>query len=90
MTNAPKAPFRVPATRADLLRILGDKDDALVAEVLALRPTASELEEVALRLAGQAEALDQSERPVGGIVDQIAEILSNSEEGDDAAAPPRH
>lgn len=84
-----KSSFRVPATRAEFLRILGDKDDAVVAEILALRPTVAELEEVALRAAGQAEELGESERPPGSIVDEILEILSASEE-DEEEAKPRH
>lgn len=67
--------FRVPATREELRRILGELDEALVAEILALRPTVSELEEVAQRAAGQT-----APRPAAGVVAELVAILSASEE----------
>ncbi len=84
-----KSPFRVPATRAEFLRIFGERDDALVAEVLALRPTVPELEQVALMVAGQAEELGKRGQVPRGVVAEILEILSSVEDQGEDDSPRR-
>jgi hypothetical protein len=70
-----------PANHVDLMRILGEVDDAKIVEILALKPTLQEVEETALWVAGAGDVLAKDGHPLGGIVAAIVDIMvSDGEE----------
>jgi hypothetical protein len=66
------------ATGRDLQQISGDLDDSTVLAILTLHPTVAQLEEVRMRLDGEDDALGQ--RPLGGVVAEIFDMLKVDEE----------
>ena len=64
----------------DLLRIVGDLDERKAIEILALHPTAAEIEEAAMWAAGDGDVLAKAGRPLTGIAAEIFDILSADEE----------
>ena len=74
----------VPVSHDDVTHVLGEMDDATAVEILALKPTMSELEQAAAYLGGGGETLAQSGHPLSGVVADIVNILAAEEE-----EPPR-
>jgi hypothetical protein len=68
------------ATHDDLVRALGDVEASRAAAVLALQPSVAELEEAAVRLAGEEEDLASNPRQAKGVVAEILDILAVEEE----------
>lgn len=60
-------------TSNDVLRLFGDVDTETLVEILALNPTFAELEEAALRVAGDGEAVGRTQAP--GTVAAILDLL---------------
>jgi hypothetical protein len=71
---------RAPVGRDDLIRILGETDDAKIVEILALKPTLPEVEEAAMWAAGNGDVLAKSGRPLGRVAAAIVAILTADEE----------
>lgn len=87
MTRQPVPDAQLPkASRSDLTRVLGDLDDAQIAEILALRPTLAEVEQAALWAEGEGEVLSASGHTLSGVVAEIVDIVTADEEDDE---PPR-
>lgn len=63
------------ANRHDFHRILGELDDAMVIEVLALNPSNVDLEEAAICMAGDHDILAKSGHHVSSTASRIVEIL---------------
>jgi len=63
------------AGEADLRRILGDLDDAKVLEILAISPTAAEVEEAASWASGEGDRIDRAGHHLVGNVARVFEIL---------------
>jgi hypothetical protein len=80
-------PQSAKASRADLTRILGNLDDARLAEILRLHPTISEVEQAALWAQGEGDVPARRGHTLSGIVADIVDIVMTGEEGDDE--PPR-
>lgn len=78
--NSSHAPHSQAATHDDMLRILGDLDDAKATEILALGPTLSELEEAAMWAGGNGDILGKQGRPLEGVVATIFDIITADEE----------
>jgi hypothetical protein len=74
------------AGRSDLARILGDLDDAQIAEILTLQPTLVEVEQAALWVEGEGEVLSASGHTLSGVVAEIVDIVTADEEDEE---PPR-
>jgi hypothetical protein len=72
-------------TPEDVTRLLGDVDTETLLAILDLRPTIGELEEAALRLAGDGEAVGR--RQASEAVSKILDLLEMSDEEDRAPAP---
>jgi hypothetical protein len=66
------------ATGRDLQQILRDVDDNMILAILALHPTVAQLEDVRVRLDGEDDVLRQ--RPIGGAVAEIFDMLKVNEE----------
>lgn len=70
---------RGTASREDVVRLLGPLDDGAVASVIALSPTLQEVEQAALWMAGEAEALPDRHQPHRTVL-AIVELVSRDEE----------
>jgi hypothetical protein len=68
----------------DIKRILGDLDDAKVLDILALRPTILDVEEVSMWLSGDTDIFGAG-RPLKSVAGDIVTILTADEEEE----PPR-
>lgn len=81
MSKAPKAPAaQAIATRADVLRLLGDLDDETVAAVLQLAPTLMEIEEAAVWLDGEGSTAFRRGHPQNARLTKILELVDTDEE----------
>lgn len=74
------APRLVTGGHDDLVRDLGEIDDAKAIEILALQPTLAELEEAALWTTGDGNILARSGHALSGVVAAIVEIMTGDEE----------
>jgi hypothetical protein len=77
-----------PATREDILRVLGEMDDAEIVEILAFRPTVSDLEAALLRTRGD-DAAGSGILPGSPVINRIVEILAADEEAEEADSARR-
>jgi hypothetical protein len=84
--SAPAAPS-AKASLADVTRILGDLDDAQVAEILGLHPTVSEVEQAALWAEGEGDVLARKGHTLSGIVAEIVDIVIADEEDEEPSTP---
>ena len=75
----------IKVSREDLSRLLGSIDDHKAVEIIALRPSLEELEEVAAYLANEDDVMGEERHPLAGTVARIYEIVTHDEpqEGDD-------
>lgn len=73
---------RPRATHDDLIHALGNLEATKIADILALRPTVAEVEEAAVRLAGEEEDLAEDRRQAKGVVAEILNILAVEQEED--------
>ena len=71
-----------PAASSEVRRILGELEDDKVAEILALRPTVADLEDVAVCMAGDHDVLAKSGHHVPATAARIVELLAQQEEAD--------
>jgi hypothetical protein len=71
------------AGRTDLTQILGDLDDVKIVEILALRPTVSELEQAAIWAAGEGDILARKGHQLVGVVAEIVDIVTAGEEDEE-------
>ncbi len=69
-----------PAASIDIRKILGDLDDAKIAEILALKPSLADLEDVAICRAGDHDVLAKSGHHVPVTAARIIELLADEEE----------
>jgi hypothetical protein len=75
-------------TSNDVLRLFGDVDTETLVEILALNPTFAEIEEAALRIAGNGEAIGRTQAP--GTVTAILDLLEPYVEEDIAPTGTSH
>ena len=68
------------ATRDDLLRLVGDVDERKALDILALRPTVAEIEEVAVWAAGDGDVLAKGGHSLSGAAAGSPDILTADEE----------
>jgi len=72
-------PSLEPASPIDVRKVLGDLDDAKVMEILALRPSLADLEDVATCTAGDHDVLAKSGHHVPATAARIIELLAEAE-----------
>lgn len=72
-------PDATPATAADVRSILGALDEAKVLAILDLRPTIADLEEAAVRLAGDDDVFGPG-APLRGVAGDIVALLLADED----------
>jgi hypothetical protein len=67
-------------TSEDVRHVLGDLDDTIVAEILAVRPTYRDLSEAAIWVRGDSDLTAREHRELGAGALAVAEILVRVEE----------
>lgn len=72
-----------PAGSTDVRKILGDLDDARIAEILALKPSIADLDDVAVCMAGDHDVLAKSGHHVPVTAARIIELLADEEQEPD-------
>lgn len=72
-----------PAESADIRKILGDLGVAKITDILALKPSLEDLEDVAICMAGDHDVLAKSGHHVPVTAAQIIELLAVAEEESD-------
>ncbi len=68
------------ASAIDIRHILGELDDVKVTEILALKPSLAELEDVAICMAGDNDVLAKSGHHVPATAARIIELLAEGED----------
>ena len=63
-------------TSGDIVKITGPIDAAKIAEIMAARPTAEELEEAVAWAAGASDVMGELRRPLTGTVARLYDILT--------------
>lgn len=86
----PKSHTQAPvlAHSADIRHLLGDLDEHVILDILALKPTVTQIEEAALRIEGEDEAVARM-RPASVTVAKIVE-LAGAEEFEEPEAGGGH
>jgi hypothetical protein len=74
------SPNGATATRDNLVSIVGHIDERKVLDILALRPTISQIEEAAIWATGNGDVLAKGGRSLSGVPADIFEILTSGEE----------
>ncbi len=80
MPNQSSAGGARPADSADVRKILGNLDTAKVTDILALKPSLADLQNVATCMAGDHDVVAKSGHHVPVIAAQIIELLMEAEE----------
>lgn len=66
--------------RDDVIRVLGEIDDATIIAILSLKPTLNDLEQAAMWSAGSGDVLAKQGHPLTGVVADIVDLLTVDEE----------
>ncbi len=74
------APARRGVTREQVIDVLGDIDDAKIADIIATGATYEDLEEAAVWAAGEDDVMGKLRRPLVGVAARVHEILTADEE----------
>ena len=69
-----------PLTHDDIVRIVGDLEDSKIAAILALAPTAQEIEEAVAWAEAESDVMGELEKPLIGATAQIYNILITRKE----------
>lgn len=81
--KTPKASYSEkdrPLTHDDIVRIVGDLEDSKIAAILALAPTAQEIEEAVAWAEAESDVMGELEKPLIGATAQIYNILITRKE----------
>jgi hypothetical protein len=70
-------------TREQLIKALGDVDDAALSEILAMRATAEELAEAQAWIINDEPLINSGKPLMSGRVSRLAELLTSIEHDDD-------
>jgi hypothetical protein len=74
------------ASAADIKRVFGDLDTAIVLDILALNPTLRDIEDAALWLGGDPDIFGAG-KPLKGVAGEIVAILTADEEDEGRPGP---
>lgn len=78
MANSRRGP-NAKASAADIKRVFGDLDNAVVLDILALNPSLRDIEDAALWLGGDPDIFGAG-KPLKGVAAEIVSILTADEE----------
>jgi len=67
-------------THDDVVHLFGEISDHTIVEILEVKPSYRELEEVAMRLAQENDVMGELERPLEGAVARVYDILVRAQE----------
>jgi hypothetical protein len=82
LTEALSMPESAELTHDEVAAMVGTLDDAVVAAILAIGPTAEDLVEALAWVEGEDDVMGEMERPLTGKAAQIYDILTANEEED--------
>ena len=68
------------AARDDLLQLVADVDERNALDILALRPTVAEIEEMAVWAAGDGDVLAKGGHSLSGTAAEVIDFLTADEE----------
>ena len=74
-------------TREQLMKALGDVDDATLSEFLAMHATAEELAEARAWIINDEPLVNSGKPLMSGRVSRLAELLTSIEDDDDSRQP---
>jgi hypothetical protein len=80
MSNQTLSSVARPATSEDVRKVLGNLSDALIAEILTLKPFLTDLEDAAVCMAGDHDVLAKSGHHVPLTAARIVELLTDEEQ----------
>ena len=66
-------------THDDVVHLFGAISDHMIVEILEVKPSYSELEEVAMHLAQENDVMGELERPLQGAAARVYDILVRAE-----------
>lgn len=78
--NRAQTDVQRPATPQDVRHVLGDVEDTVVAEILALNPTFRDLAEAAIWTRGDGDLTAREHHELSAAALAIAEILTREQE----------
>ena len=67
-------------THDDVVHLFGEISDHTIVEILEVKPSYRELEEVAIRLAQENDVMGELERPLEGAAARVYDILVRAQE----------
>jgi len=67
-------------THDDVVHLFGEISDHTIVEILEVKPSYRELEEVAMRLAQENDVMGELERPLEGAAARVYDILARAQE----------
>lgn len=67
-------------TQEDIVQSVGDLEDAKIAAILEIAPTAEELEKAIAWAEGESDAMGELEKPLSGAASRVYEILMTRKE----------
>jgi hypothetical protein len=67
-------------THDDVVHLFGEISDHTIVEILEVKPSYRELEEVAMRLAQENDVMGELERPLEGAAARVYDILVRAQE----------
>lgn len=67
-------------THDEVLHLFGEISDHTIVEILEVKPSYRELEEVAMRLAQENDVMGELERPLEGAAARVYDILVRAQE----------
>ena len=67
-------------THDDVVHLFGEISDHTIVEILEVKPSYRELEEVAMRLAQENNVMGELERPLEGAAARVYDILVRAQE----------
>lgn len=73
--QSPKPENDHPLMHDDIVHIVGDLEDSKIAAILAITPTAQEVEAAVLWTEAESDVVDELEQPLTGATALIYEIL---------------
>ena len=69
-----------PITHDDIVRMVGDLEDAKITAILAMAPTAKEIDEAIAWAEAEDDVMGDLEKPLSGVAARVYEILMTRKE----------
>ena len=80
MQKSSPAAGRQPVSHEDVVRLVGEMEDAKISALLEIAPTLQELEEAIAWAEAESDVMGELEKPLSGPVSRVYEILMTRKE----------